>query len=134
MVFDNPAERCLIVPARSRLVLEGKEFFSEGSEELHLLLDRGQLPRNDRSHVIAGRLTPLPDGDEILDLPQCEADRLCFANEAQPLPIGRAIEAVPSLSPLWGRQQADLLVVPDGFRGESNVCRQFSDPRSWRRG
>ena len=78
-------------------------------------------------HVLTWRLAAVPEGDDLADLTEGEADGLGGADEREPPEGGVVVVAVARAGPGRGRQDADLLVVADRLGRDPRPLGEFTN-------
>jgi hypothetical protein len=78
-----------------------------------LLVYGCELAVKQAEHVFTGLRSVAPQRKDLANLLKRQSDCLCLTDEAQSLTVSIIIEPVAIITPLRGRQETNVLVIPD---------------------
>jgi hypothetical protein len=119
--------RRIVSAFRGVLLKHLGECLFEGRQLLHLFLYLGHPLLQEGLCVPTGTHASVPGLQQLPYVLELEAHSLGSLDEPQPLKGILVKEPVASLSPLRGRQETDLLVVPQCVRGDPCLPSQLGD-------
>jgi hypothetical protein len=94
--------------------VHGGEFGAQFGEAGDFGVEVGDVPGEQGSGGFAGAGAGVPDGEQVADFGEAEAEALAALDEPQPVDGGLRPAAVVAAGARGGGQQADAFVVADG--------------------
>jgi hypothetical protein len=111
-----------------RLVTELSDGFSQRDELADLVFEVGEPGVEQVSDVLAGRLAPVADVEDLPDLGEGEPSGLSAVDEVDPGDGLWVVVAVPRRSALGPREETFVLVEPQRLRRRTRCLSEISDP------
>jgi hypothetical protein len=110
----------LIQGVTSALCHQSLEQASHCSYSIHQMIQLRQLSLGERSPALGGTCDIAETKEQVSDFIQCKTELTRTLNDCQAVEH-RGIVTSLSAYPLWGRKQANVLVIPNRRGPKSNV-------------
>lgn len=114
-------------PAMLAFMDHSREFLPQGAELRQPPVHRFQVSASDGIRLMARLIGPCSQVEEFADILYAKAELARMADEVEPVDLILPVASLLPLGPHGLREQANLLVVPDGWNLHLSAARQFTD-------